>query len=314
MKARALRIGLLLALVVLGVTLLFIQGENPNGLKMLAAHIPFANPRDVRYHRIRYEAKDLKNDPGLPAFAAELEKLASQIPFINPRDVVYHRIPHEAQLLMDDQERAAFKAFMDLADKADESRLWKLTAHPNARVRTLAMIGVYWHANPKRLPGLLDLVDDWAKTFPTVVDDWPGGRTWFETAKERRRDVGETKQMVGDVARSIIEAYLDAATPADNRGSTTESFRDYWAARGNRPHCFCWFQLALRRAMHGFSGLQAECLPAVQKLRERVDALEPPYRSWVLLALTASITWGDGYDAIHYGDLGKDRARFASNE
>jgi hypothetical protein len=291
MRARALRIGLLLASVVLGVTLLLIQGESPNELKMLAARIPFVNPRDVRYHPTRLNTNDLNKDPELAVLAAKLEKLASQIPFINPHDVVCHRIPHEAQLLMDDQERAAFMAFMDLADKADESRLWKLTAHPNARVRSLAIVGVYSQANPKRLPGIFDLIDDWAETFPSVVDDRPGGQRWFESAKERRRDAGEKRQMVGDIARSVIEAYLNAANPVRDDRRIAEDFRNYWAVRSNRVHCLSWFQLGLCRAKHGFTGLQPECLPAVQKLRERIDALEPPYRSWVLLALAGSTQW-----------------------
>ncbi|MCX6910494.1 MAG: hypothetical protein NTY01_20970 [Verrucomicrobia bacterium] len=239
----------------------------------------------------------MANDRGLSVITAELEKLASRIPFINPIDVVYHRIPYQARDLMDDQERAAFKAFMDLADKADESRLWILTAHINARIRTLALIGVYWQGNPKRLPGLVDLIDDRAETFPAVADVSQMGPNWFETPTQRRRTVGEIKQTVGDIAKSIVRKHLDVASPSDDRRPLTENFRDYWAARSNRTHCLSWFQLALSRATRSATP-HPECIPALLKLRKQVDALEPPYRSWILLALRAPPPFASSEDFV----------------
>jgi len=259
--------------VVLAVTLLNVLG---------------ASPEDIRGKRVHHETGDLEKDPQVAALGAELEKLASKIPFINMGDFVHHRIPHEAKNLMDDEEREALMAFVNLADKANEPSLWKLTAHPNARVRTLAMISVYWQANPKRLPGLFALIDDRAITFPAVVDERVNVGILPPTVKERRQEVGERKQTVGGIARRIIAEYLPEIENEDGPARMADVFRGYWAARSNRTHCLSWFHLAMNRATQLSSPLRPESQPALHKLKAQVDALDPPYRSWILIALTAS--------------------------
>ena len=239
------------------------------------------------------------------SLADELANLAAKIPFINAHDVVYQRIPYEARFLMDDRERSAFEAFMDLVETADEPQLWELTRGNDARIRTLAIIGVYWQGNSQRLPGLLALIKDDAKTFPACESMRSDLPVLEGSVEERRRKWGVTDQTVGSFAREIINEYLRIAGFEFEEGSNAEKFDRYWAARGDRKYCLSWFELALRRATHRSTPLQKECLPAVRKLRNRVAALEPPYRGWITLAITASDTWDNGND---------DRDNFASGE
>ena len=239
--------------------------------------------------------------------AKQLEKLASQIPFIMPSDVIYQRAPYGAREnlgLMDDRERAALKAFMALADTANESTVWKLTAHSNARIRTLAMICAYWQGNPARLPGLYELCADSAKTFPALGSTGAGGGPAANTIEERRRKVGLLEQTVGDVAKRIVGTYLGAsgnwtALVAPDAWQK-QDFDTYWAQRKNRDACLSWFELSLRRATHGTTPFQSECTPALLKLRNKVSKLEPPYRGWITLALRASSTWGNEVDGPDY--------------
>jgi hypothetical protein len=313
MKERALRIGLLLTLVVLSLTLLLIQDEREKELRN--AHFGVfqdwssdshrVGPENIPYHPIRLKDEDLRKDPALLALYWKLEPLSSLIPYFNFSDVLYHRIPDERDGLTNPEELDAFKAFVKLADAADEAQLWKLTAHPNARVRTLALVAAYWRGNPQRLPGIFDMIGDRAETFPGVETAGPGGPDLSLTPRERRRAVGGWKHTVGNVAGQIIDDYLVIERCNDESRTLTENFRDYWAARSNRTHCLSWFQLALSRATQETLAVPPECLPAVKKLREQVDALEPPYRGWILLALTASHTWANEED---------ERAKFAGAE
>ncbi|NJM54995.1 MAG: hypothetical protein HC841_02895 [Verrucomicrobiae bacterium] len=225
---------------------------------------------------------------------AELEKkldeLAAQIPFIMPDSVAYQRVPHEAREdlgLMEVQERVAFDSFMALAKSADESAAWKLTTHGNPRVRTLAIICVYWHGNPQRLPGLNELCEDSAKTFPKLGGWGSGGPPFANSVEERRRKVGIIEQTVGDIAKQIVGAYFDASR------AWTTSFDAYWEKRKDRDACLGWYEVSVKRAMRGTMTFRSECAPAVLKLREDVAKLDQPYRAWITLALRESSSWDD---------------------
>lgn len=257
--------------------------------------------------------KLLKPSAGLTEeeLVTELSRLAAKIPFING-DFVDQRLPREARSFMDDEERAVLKEFMVLAETADEARLWSITKHLDPQIRTLALIGTYGQGNPERLEGIYELTKDQAKTFPTLVDRNAAG--WHGTGpiEEQRRKHGVQEQTVGDIAKRIIAAYLDTSAygfpqsrqPANFDARLAQDFPGYWATHGNRKQCLSWFELALRRATHGATPLQAVCLPAVQRLREKVSALKPPYRGWITLSLWASSNWGN-HD--------EDRALFASD-
>ena len=158
--------------------------------------------------------------------AAKLVRLAARIPFIDSGTVVYQRPPMDARFFMDERERAAFDEFMALAEAADERQLWKLTAHPDPRTRTLAMIGTSWRGNPERLAGLHELTKDKAKTFPSLVYLGANMPSQQGPVEERRRTQGMTEQTVSDIAWQIVGAYLAIAqVPADQFHSA------YWPAR-----------------------------------------------------------------------------------
>lgn len=273
------------------------------GIRLLAERPP-ARARNAENRKVT--PRNAAKAPGVLS-EAELEKkldaLAGKIPFINVGDAIYHRVPYDAEYLMDDPERAAYTNFVAIADGADEARLWKLTAHPNARVRTLAILGVFWQANPKRLPGLFEFTKDAAETFPAMESFGAGGPPSTGPFEERRKG-GLREQTVGDLTRRILAFHLATAKwhpvlkritegDPDFKTITELEFARYWDVRRNRAHCLSWFKLALLRATHGQSPRQEECLPALRNLKERVAALKPPYRGWITLALAAADDWGD---------------------
>jgi hypothetical protein len=157
--------------------------------------------------------------------------------------------------------------------------LLALLRHPDSKVRTLAIIALYDHGDPKMLPRIVALANDQSPTYScpeqlalTVgmhVDPWP-----------------MREQKVGELASAIVNAYLKAA--GFNYGiehrPNYPGFEGYWATHKDRPYSGSWFVVWVNRA-------DAETLKTIRK---EIAGLPEPDRQWELLwVATRNLYSGD---------------------
>lgn len=160
----------------------------------------------------------------------------------------------------------------------DARALKELLAHPDPKVRTLAAAALYDLEEPRWLPDLFALINDKAATFPTPIP------LPYSGASPPSRPM-----TVGAAAKTFIDFYLSAAGfhygAQDPRG--LPGFREYWEAYRGRAYSASWFAVQLARASGGISPAQAERLPAIRRVRERIDAVPSAAdRAWILLYLS----------------------------
>ena len=208
-----------------------------------------------------------------------LVTLAGDVSILSPNEFLYgfrgrpSWMPREAQ-----------PALARLAN-AMEGRPWTssevlpLLDHTDPNVRTLALIAAYYADDPQLLPHIAALVDDPAQTFPAAQPHAaPMGWNIPTVLKS---------QTVGEFATAIVNVYLESGGfhygPGGLRGQP--GFREYWKARASRASTAGWWYVRLGRAGGRSSPTMAERRPALRALRARIDRLDEPERTYVLLWL-----------------------------
>lgn len=165
-----------------------------------------------------------------------------------------------------------------------------LLRDPNARVRSLAMVGLYTVEGHKALPRIVSLIGDTAETFPRLVDTAVSTRDF--TPEELLK-----KQTVGELANAIVSRYLSEGGHhygANGWGPRHPGFVDYWNRRRERKHCAGWFAVELAKACHATSPTQQDRIPAIKRVRSQIDIVPEPDRTLILIWLTKDF----GSDAL----------------
>jgi hypothetical protein len=158
----------------------------------------------------------------------------------------------------------------DLAELSDPSldsvNLVALLKSPNPKIRSLAIFALGRKYDPHLLPEIAPLQSDHSPSYrcPLPVDNYPSNKpeSW-----------PSTPETVGDVAREVIQPYLDIS------GYT--NFSDYWAHYGKRNYSVAWFVLELGRAWDVFDLAR----PELEAIRDRIAQLPAPDRQWTILCL-----------------------------
>jgi hypothetical protein len=217
-----------------------------------------------------------------------VSKTASQIPFLNINYVLYDRsIDLQVRELFTDEEHDAYETFRRLAKSTSDEKWLPLMYHNDAKVRTLAMSALYLRGDPKWLPKFVTMRNDTGKTFPEHQLN-PVPKFFFvEVAPaERRKMESFREQTVGGFAKAIVRLYMFSGGYLHGiegrRGQ--RGFDDYWKKRKDRDHCLGWFAVALKRASQG-NPTEADRLSEIKRLREKIEAIAPPYRDYLLFAL-----------------------------
>ena len=216
------------------------------------------------------------------------EHLSSEIRVLGPGEFIYgfregRALPARDEALLRELSRLL------------ESRRWAapelraLLSHPDPRVRTLALIGLYDLEDPQLLPDIFRSVNDDAVTFPALQ---PYSLTTFGDpvlTPDRLRS-----QTVGEVAAAILKVYMETGGYSYGPFGQGEQpgFAEYWKARANRSSTAGWWSVRLARAGHATSPTPESRSGAIRALRADIDRLREPERTYVLLWL--------------HGDFGSD--------
>ena len=176
---------------------------------------------------------------------------------------------------------AAFARFLE-EKRPPAASLLPLLRHPDAKVRTLALVALYDLEDPSLLPRVLPLVDDGAATFPAAERHAMAYVPGVSAGPARTRP-----QTVGEIATAILNVYLQSGGyNYGPRGQNEEpGFEQYWKERGARASCAGWWAVRLARAGHSTTPTPKDRYGAIRTLRSRMDALREPDRTFTLLML-----------------------------
>ena len=220
----------------------------------------------------------------------DFESMAMQLPFLDKSAVLYDR----RRLFYDVADPAQEKLHWEILDRISAPEystpnLQLLLAHPEPKVRTLALVALFDREEPSLLPDFVNLAGDESRTFD--------GHPELSKAKDGllMNGVGPSplEQTVGGFASEMVDFYFrGSGLKYGKRYQTQYSFDGYWKAREKRKHTAGWFAVQLARASQSTSPTQSETVPRIRALRARIDRLPADDRAWMLLWLRSQ-TGGD---------------------
>jgi hypothetical protein len=219
---------------------------------------------------------------------ASFRTVATSLAHLTASEFLYDRGPEDAQRVLAETPAAGVE---------------RMLRHPEPRVRALALVALYWKRGPESLPIVAGLADDLGKAPPVRL---PNSVTIFPSGRPSGPAWSEREQTVGEVAREIVRFFMEAAGCFGDVGGRGDlpGFAAYWSERGHRKDCLSWFAVELQRACLGTSPTPPERRTNIRDLRRRIDALGPPYRPWVLLALACP--WETGSTEAGGGELASE--------
>lgn len=202
-----------------------------------------------------------------------LERLAGKLQLLSTGDFLYDRIGSRFQ---SDSDRKILSELM--ATSYPETALIELLKHDSPTVRTLALVCLFATENQKVLPDMIKMVDDQAETFPRPVPVAVAVSSKIESLPTE-------PQTVGQVAEQMVRFYMERAGYGYGvKGSSNcPEFDDYWAKHKVREYNASWFAVQTDRATQGTSPIPSGREDKFQALRQRIDRLPNPDRSWYLL-------------------------------
>lgn len=219
--------------------------------------------------------------PAADATQTAFEHMAARLPYLALSCVLYDRDEHLFVAANDRDRVEHFAILTEATDRAHpRESLVRLLKHSDPKVRTLAAVALFDREDPFVLPAFAELSDDRAPTFDGHPDI---SREWL-----RYTGIGPParSQTVGDVAAGMVRFYLDSGyADGEAHDPVAGRFQEYWEDRKHRSFCTSWFCVQLARAVGRGSSVEADVASSVRGLRERIDALPPDDRAWVLLRL-----------------------------
>jgi len=220
-------------------------------------------------------------DPDEAQTRRDFEQMATEMPYLAIESVLFDRNDHLFKVADPMERETHFRILKQATDrKYSKEELLKLLKHPDAKVRTLAMVSLFDRNDPTVLPALVELSNDEAATF-----DGHGklSEGWLMTT-----GIGtpQKSQTVGYIAKKMVAFYMERAGYYYGIKHPTEAgFEKYWEVRKGRSYCASWFAVQLVRAGRGTTPISPECAARIRDLRQRINALPPDDCAWVLLWL-----------------------------
>ena len=220
---------------------------------------------------------------------AELERIAARLPYFCAQNFFYDRPGCFGEPAEDYMKLTAELS----AIRAPIAELMPLLNHAEPKVRSLAIALLFTSGEPRVLPWIAAKVGDEASTFPDVLPDSRPLR-----ADVRGRPLLQNRT-VGEIAAAAVRPYLEGAGFFGGVGGAAgyPGFDSYWVARKDRSYCAGWFLVELRRASGLTSPTPPERVTRILAVRERIDKLPEPDRTWTLLWLNGEA----GSDALVSG-------------
>ena len=220
-------------------------------------------------------------DSGEARVRSDFENMAAKMPYLAIESVLFDRKDHSFEVANPQDRESHFQILEQATDrKYSKEELLDLLKHPDARVRTLAMIALFDRNDPTVLPALVELSNDETVTFDgygKLSETWLG-LTGIGPPQE--------KQTVGYLAKKMVAFYMErAGFYYGIKHPTQPGFEKYWEDRKNRSQCASWFAIKLDRANRGTSPTQPESIADIQNVRHQIDQLPTDDRAWTLLWL-----------------------------
>lgn len=235
--------------------------------------------------------------PNLDATRQKLETIAGRVTHFATQEIIGNRWSERrwpADQLLEQQQLLA-----DLRGLGgDRAALATLLAHPDPKVRTLALGALFVREDPQDLPLIAPLVRESDATLPLLdvsLNSRPGPLPLAAF---------ESPQTVGDVAEEMLEFYLRAAGVMDHRpADLSKAFMSYWAERGTRDLCASWFLVKMQRATRQTSPLQPEYRTDIQRVLGEIESLPQPERAWTLLYVAQGVFPSDSNELVSDASL-----------
>ncbi|MEM6675289.1 MAG: hypothetical protein AAF726_20745 [Planctomycetota bacterium] len=184
------------------------------------------------------------------------------------------------------------------AERFSTDTLTALLEHDEPNVRAAAIVGLHVDRRVSALPEIAARIGDLEPAPPVRTPHWIADfQVDVGSGTPPRPQYSEEPQTVGGIASSIVQLYFDGAARgfalpsirrAKRRNPRLRGFGDYWSERAERDACLGWLALDLMCAVRGGSRVDPEVIERVAAVRQRVEAIEDPYRSWLLLALATT--------------------------
>jgi WD40 repeat protein len=210
-------------------------------------------------------------------------RLAERIPFVNYGDFLSQRTPWPR---IDDpmikvSEKGVQQAMKVAPDLVELSRL---AAHPDPKVRTLAMMRLYSLVQPEAFVAIQENMKDRTATFP----DQTNFHTY--TTFDEKVPVTTENRAVGDLATRMMGSIGFPARwqNADKR----QDFQEWSASRLGNPDWLGWYDFLYELASGGSSPVPKERAPKIAALRSLLETRSAAVRAWFWIGLAddASMT------------------------
>lgn len=205
--------------------------------------------------------------------AVPLAELATRLPMLDTPALLYDRSP---SIWPAEVRKRCVDTLAEVCDAPRGAEELEQALHSdNPRVRTLALVGLFYREDPRYLPAIIDMIADTAETFPRP-----------RLAHLRFGESTPTEpQTVGQVALAMLRFYQNGDTgqfsspPSDGDIPTLrDEFRAWWMARCARPYSLSVLRVQRDRATSRGRG-------ALSALVQRIRQLPPVDEEVVLLGL-----------------------------
>ncbi len=212
-----------------------------------------------------------------------------QLHFVPLGDFLHNSTPRDYS--SEGKITAEWKTLAGLsAAELQNADLIKLSEHPDADLRLLALLALVAKETPDFVPVCIRLMNDVSVTIPA----WSSGFGGME-------EIQTKPQTVQDVARRCLEMVGCSLTyeGGDKVGIKPDA-ESWWNLRKSNPDWLGWHEFLYKRASQGISPVQEEAKPAIKQFRTRVDELPRRTRAWALLYLANDVfsvngRWQDWY-------------------
>ncbi len=193
------------------------------------------------------------------------QRLSRKIAYLTYDDVLLQRTPRH---FSDDPDlKVSWEHYQQaMAVEADLAELKILVRHPDAKVRTLALMRLYDMEKPEAFRVIHALASDPAETFPS--------RYFVTQRPDGSMELVSEPSTVAKVAKGMLE---QAALPTPWLADPTNGAAiDEWTG---------WYRYLYLRATGWTIPIPKDRVPRMTAVRRKIDALPPVTRSWMLLAI-----------------------------
>lgn len=215
-------------------------------------------------------------------------RLSARIPFVNYHDFLWQRvrwtqIDDPRIKVSEDGVKEAMEVQPDLAE------LSRLAAHPDPKVRTLAIMRLYSLARPEAFVPIEANMSDKAATFP----DETSFQTVVSTLSEKI-PLRTEQRSVGYLATQMLGMIGFPAQWQDR--DKREDFQKWSASRIGNPDWIGWYDFLYLLASGGSRPVPEERAPKIAALRSLMETRSAAVRAWFWFGLADDALMMPRYD------------------